>query len=429
MAMDTPHREPTTSKKVGNRLKEVRESQRLSIIEVSTLLKVSISVIQEIEDGHIDKYFSEIYGLLCFYSQSAHSIFAEYFNSNLKTDIEAGTDIGDCIDYVLDSIRFHKAIQNRTINLASFPLARGKSQGKYTNLTGVSDIYKRKSLRKTASSILEKRAKDTIEKHKLYKLPINVYQVAINLGIKISFESFPSELYMKLRGFCYKEEHFSLIGVNKNHPIALQRFTVAHELHHYLYDFNSTRFLCGPENSNAVFELNAERFAAEILMPRASLKRLSSNHDNIRYLTVHLVAEHFGVSYDAAAIRLYNLGLAPDPKKVCARAYRKKDKQKTQYLIQEKLDYLIAVFGLETGIEQLQLDAKVRRHYLCGSIITDPNHTVCWRCGMELKEPSSNSFLLKNPYRQSPANISPIEIISFEEKKQMYKQLSFNLNS
>ena len=139
---------------------------------------------------------------------------------------------------------------------------------------------------------------------------------------------------MKLRGFCYKEENFGLIGINKSHPVALQRFTIAHELHHYLYDFNATRFLCGPDNANEAFEWNAERFAAELLMPRGSIQRLTSNPLNIRYLTVHLLAEHFGVSYEAAAIRLSNFGLVPDAKQACDRAYRQKDRQKTKYLLE-----------------------------------------------------------------------------------------------
>jgi hypothetical protein len=72
----------------------------------------------------------------------------------------------------------------------------------------------------TSSSVLEFRAQEIIGKHGLHRLPINVYQVAENLGAHVIFESLPNDFYMKLKAFCYKEDGFSLIGINKNHPVS-----------------------------------------------------------------------------------------------------------------------------------------------------------------------------------------------------------------
>lgn len=428
MTVNTIHHE--ASSQVGARLREVREARRLSPEQVANLIKISGSTLEEIEAGNIQGHFKEIFGLLCLYSESSHSIFNGYFGASYLDYSSEKTDLRDSIAFVLDSIRLHKSIQNKPMHLTSIPLARGRSNGQYTNLSGLSEIRKQQSLRKAVPSLLEGRARDVINQHRLYKLPINVYQVAANLGISVSFESFPSDLYMKLRGFCYKEDDFGLIGINKSHPIALQRFTIAHECYHYLYDFNSTRFLCGPDNSTEAFEWNAERFAAELLMPKDSVKRLISNPLNVRYLTVHLVAEHFGVSYEAAAIRLSNFGLVPDAQQACDPSYRQKDKKKTKYLLESQVDRLNAVFGLETGIKDLlEIHTQVKRHYLCGAVITDPSHTVCWRCGLEIEEPkSTKDYCLKSPYRQKASNLSS-KLPSLEERQKNANQITPNLSA
>jgi hypothetical protein len=87
---------------------------------------------------------------------------------------------------------------------------------------------------------------------------------------------------------------------------------------------------------------------------------------------------------------------------------------------------LRAVFGLETGIAQLQNNEEMKNHTLCGSTIFNPNDTVCWYCGTEIREPKGKDFLLNNPYRQNIANLSPSKVLSVDNKKD-YMQLSLNL--
>jgi Zn-dependent peptidase ImmA (M78 family)/transcriptional regulator with XRE-family HTH domain len=432
-AVKTRHN-PLLSKQVGLRLQEARESKGLKPESVGSLLRISGTIITQIEEGEIEKYLKEIYGMLCIYTIPVHQIFEGYFNAEDLPNTSKKTDINDCISYVLDSINFHKTLMGRSSALSILPFASGKINGKSTIFSkDREEIKKKKSLKKAIPSILESRAKEVIQQHGLHKLPINVYQVAANLGVSVSFESLPSEMYMKIKGFCYKDEEFSLIGVNKSHPISLQRFTMAHELHHLLYDFNAIRFLCGPDNAEEAFEWNAEHFAAELLMPRDLMLRLISNPLNINYLTVNLVAKHFGVSYEAAAIRLNKFGLIQNHLEVCKKDYREKDKKKTEYLIQHKRNHLTAVFGLETGIPDLQSRDQFTIHELCGAPITDPSHTICWHCGLELQGKNLNDSCLKNPYRQNPSNLFPTKALSFEirqrrKENEDYNQLSINLN-
>jgi Zn-dependent peptidase ImmA (M78 family) len=102
-------------------------------------------------------------------------------------------------------------------------------------------------------AILEGRAKDLCRRTDVHKLPINVYQIAANLGIILTFETLPKSLH-GLRGFSYKEGGLHLIVINKVHSVELQRFTVAHEIHHLLYDSKTALFSCGSFNENEILK-------------------------------------------------------------------------------------------------------------------------------------------------------------------------------
>ena len=192
MTIDAIHHE--VSSQVGIRLRKVRETRSLSVKQVADLIKIPASTLEKIENGNIQGYFREIYALLCIYNESSHTIFNGYFDVGCLDDSTGKTDLKESIAYVLDSIRFHKSIQNKPIHLTSVPLARGRINGQYTDLSGLPEMRKQQSLKKAIPSILESRARDVINYHKLYKLPINVYQVAANLGITVYFESFQSDL-------------------------------------------------------------------------------------------------------------------------------------------------------------------------------------------------------------------------------------------
>jgi hypothetical protein len=140
------------------------------------------------------------------------------------------------------------------------------------------------------------------------------------------------------------------------------------------------------------------------------------------------VAKHFGVSYQAAAIRLQAFGIIDSANEACKSTYRKKDASKTRFLLEEKLKYLRAVFGLETGIPQLQIESSVKKHSICGSIITDASHQLCWHCGLEINETDIKNIFMQNPYRQSLSNLSLEKVLSVDRNKD-FNQLSLNLRT
>lgn len=115
------------------------------------------------------------------------------------------------------------------------------------------------------------------------------------------------------------------IVVNDDHAPVRQRFTIAHELGHLLlHNFVAphadrgfkVRFRNSRSSEGSVFEeIEANHFAAELLMPRAAiLKKLGSHgleyaptsNTNERGVIADL-AEEFDVSQEALSIRLSNL--------------------------------------------------------------------------------------------------------------------------
>jgi Zn-dependent peptidase ImmA (M78 family)/DNA-binding XRE family transcriptional regulator len=417
---------PVNAQDVATLLTSAREARGHSVSDVSSYLRIPERTVIEIESGKVDEHLKEVYALICLYEVSTHSIFHGYFEPSSLENSDFSDNIAD---HVADCIRLHKQLHGKPLHLTAVPKARGKSQGRSTSLTPTNSSFKRRS-KPTSLAVLEFRAQETIQKHNLFQLPINVFQIAENLGASVVFESFPSSLYMKLKAFCYREDGFSIIGINKQHKSQLQRYSMAHELHHFLYDLNDSKFTCGPANQNENIEIDAERFAAELLMPRKMIERLASNPLNLSYLSIGLVAQHFGVSYEAAAIRLEKFGLIGNAKEVCSASYRKRDRQKTDFLLQEKIKYLKAVFGLETGILKLREDRqKTNFHSLCGAPIVDNSHTVCWQCGLEINSPSPNEFHIKNPFRQKSSNLHPGKVVSLSQvKEDQSNQLSLNLD-
>ncbi|MEM9809086.1 MAG: ImmA/IrrE family metallo-endopeptidase [Cyanobacteria bacterium P01_D01_bin.56] len=415
-----------TAQDVADILRDVRQSKGHSVLDVSVALGIPIPIIEEVEAGDIEEHIKEVYALLCLYDVSTYSVFRGYFE---RSNLEPLKDSDDLTGHVFDCIRFHKKLHGKPLHLGVLPKARGEMISDSIKSSAGSPSYRRRS-KATSSAVLEFRAQDIIQKHGLFQLPINVYQIAKNLGVNIIFESFPSNLYMKLKAFCYKEENFSLIGINKKHKTQLQRYSLAHELHHLLYDFNSNQFACGPSNQHEIIEIDAERFAAELLMPRKMIERLISNPLNLSYLSVGLVAQHFGVSYEAAAIRLEKFGLIGKSKEVCSASYRKKDKHKTNFLLEHKKKYLRAVFGLETGILKLREELKEASfHSICGAPIVDKSHTVCWHCGLEIHSSTVNNIYIENPYRQKLSNLNSEKVISLSgAKEDKSNQLSLNLD-
>lgn len=118
-----------------------------------------------------------------------------------------------------------------------------------------------------------------------------------------------------------------IILVNRNDSTAHQRFTIAHELAHYIFDYDEQNQLIyykpylTSETDDDV-ELRANRFAAELLMPTDDFKRyfydLKSEQGDAFSLpnTVTELSRIFDAPPTAVQKRLYETGILPQQEAV-----------------------------------------------------------------------------------------------------------------
>lgn len=107
----------------------------------------------------------------------------------------------------------------------------------------------------------------------------------------------------------YKDGYWQM-SVNLKHPEVRRRYTLGHELGHYLNHRNSVkRFedtIYFRSEQKSSMEYMADQFAARLLMPENDVNELVKT--GIK--TVKDMAEKFGVSLEAMKYRLVQLGYA-----------------------------------------------------------------------------------------------------------------------
>jgi Zn-dependent peptidase ImmA (M78 family) len=144
--------------------------------------------------------------------------------------------------------------------------------------------------------------------------PVPVERIATAKGCVIR----QSDL-KEISGILVRTPSGSVIGVNRNHPETRRRFTIAHELGHFLlhegegvtYDEDFRVSLRSDQSSTGtqVAEIEANFFAASLLMPNRLLLA------DLRTSTIELedsdatsdLARAFGVSTQAMTLRLARL--------------------------------------------------------------------------------------------------------------------------
>lgn len=133
----------------------------------------------------------------------------------------------------------------------------------------------------------------------------------------------------KLAGFLYANALGGYLFVRRGDVVTRRRFTAAHELGHYLLHLAPELDRRGPEDTGmveadpevteadgaslAAMERQANRFAAELLMPdwvcRDLVSRYSGRYGKVSRFLIHQIASDLLVSREAIAWRLYTLRL------------------------------------------------------------------------------------------------------------------------
>ncbi len=141
------------------------------------------------------------------------------------------------------------------------------------------------------------------------KFSISVEQIAKKLGIKIIPHAFSDDI----SGVFFKKDGKLFLGVNKKHHENRQRFTIAHEIGHYiLHSTDVLHYDNEPDLDGVYFraediysdnEREANHFAAELLMPSELIEKcIQADIKSISQL-----AARFNVSEEAMRYRLINL--------------------------------------------------------------------------------------------------------------------------
>lgn len=160
----------------------------------------------------------------------------------------------------------------------------------------------------------ENAARNVLRSCKALTTPVNVDHICKCLEIKLIIEDLEDEL----SGMSFVKGDGRYIIVNGHHHVNRRRFTIAHEIgHHVLHHDYLVRnvhvdtFVLNRDSSSSDGvsrrEIEANAFAAELLMPMAAMRPFLSieiTDDD----TTRAAAKSFRVSASAFTYRLLNLG-------------------------------------------------------------------------------------------------------------------------
>lgn len=141
-------------------------------------------------------------------------------------------------------------------------------------------------------------------------LPVPVEDIASLAGISrieaITSDGFEGALISN------PEKSDGAIFYNVNRPKPRRRFTIAHELGHFLLPWHrQSTFNCTSDDislrTNADWEVQANQFAAELLMPPQLVKRRLKDWKDPELAHITALADGFGTSFEMTARRMAEL--------------------------------------------------------------------------------------------------------------------------
>ena len=143
-----------------------------------------------------------------------------------------------------------------------------------------------------------------LEEVGLLTVPVDVHAIAEYLGVEVVEEVMDDEI----SGYIEPRKAGWVIGINAFHNSLRQRFTVAHELGHFVLHRPGERItditFARRMGQRDPIEVEADGFAANLLMPETAFRRLIQDGER----SLEKVASHFKVSLLAARVRAQSLG-------------------------------------------------------------------------------------------------------------------------
>lgn len=156
---------------------------------------------------------------------------------------------------------------------------------------------------------IELAAEQLLAKLGIKEIPTPIDELARLLDIRISRAPSPD-----FSGLLIRKKGHALIGVNSSEAPVRQRFTIAHEIAHFILHPQKDAFVdfrkeTREGEARPLRERQADMFAAALLMPRKHLlrdfRRLAK--DGYTDEIAKTLAKQYAVSTDAMRFRLINL--------------------------------------------------------------------------------------------------------------------------
>ena len=169
----------------------------------------------------------------------------------------------------------------------------------------------------TATEKFERRATRLLRDHGAVAPPVDVESVAKALGMSVNYERLDNDV----SGIMLVENGVAKVAINEAHHRNRRRFTLAHEIGHLLLHAKGDRvfvdrrfFRSRWSNKGALREeIEANAFAASLLMPRSFIEQYLEAEGGITDVDVFRLATRFEVSEQAMTLRLVKLNyIEPD---------------------------------------------------------------------------------------------------------------------
>jgi Zn-dependent peptidase ImmA (M78 family) len=161
--------------------------------------------------------------------------------------------------------------------------------------------------------LIRKKVSELLRRTGVQRPPVPVDKIAEMLRLSVRYS--PSA--DAVSGALIRKGKELIIGVNSYQHPNRQRFTIAHEIAHFVMHKGwqlhvDEDFCINRDGSNNREEIEANRFAAELLMPVELIEVDVSRFHIIDEAVVSVLAGRYKVSTQAMQIRLTNLGyIAP----------------------------------------------------------------------------------------------------------------------
>lgn len=232
--------------------------------------------------------------------------------------------------------------------------------------------------------------------------PIDLFSIVLSKIPELTIMFYPMSDFTS--GMAVKETNGLglnniIIGINSNMSKGRQRFTLAHELYHLLYEEGGELIICERSNLNDS-EKEADTFASYLLMPFNALERYVKTNEIKEWTLNEVIAveQYFQLSHHAMLYRLHYQGYITD---------------------EQKEEFTKVYIGQEAKIRGYSDDLytstdKHRKYYLLGNYIRLINNV---KNSNKISKGKSDELLLDG-FRGDLAYNAYKEFEEFKSKKQ-----------